>query len=161
MKSERGYSENFVGNSETIDDVMRRYGDIINLPHHEPTTHPRMSREARAAQFSPFIAQTGYEEEIQEAARATETRTSYDENVRAELDWRLHMLAEHANDKPDVAISFFIPDEHKEGGAIRRVHGRLETIDTSKRFLRLEDDTLVELDSVVELDSPLFSSIDY
>lgn len=38
-----------------------RYADIINLPHHTSSKHPRMSRENRASQFSPFAALTGYD----------------------------------------------------------------------------------------------------
>lgn len=48
---------------------MEDYSDIINLPHHEPRNHPRMSMEARAAQFAPFAALTGYNEAIEAAAR--------------------------------------------------------------------------------------------
>ncbi len=46
------------------------YSDIINLPVHEPDPekHPRMSREARAAQFAPFAALTGFEQVVDEAA---------------------------------------------------------------------------------------------
>ena len=45
------------------------YDDIINLPHPEPKRHPRMSMEARAAQFAPFAALTGYESAIRDTAR--------------------------------------------------------------------------------------------
>ena len=34
------------------------YDDIINMPHHVSEKHPRLSREQRAAQFSPFAALT-------------------------------------------------------------------------------------------------------
>ncbi len=46
--------------------MNRDYSDIINLPVHEPDPikHPRMSREARAAQFAPFAALTGFEQVV-------------------------------------------------------------------------------------------------
>ena len=34
------------------------------LPHAEAKKHPRMPRSARAAQFAPFAALTGYEDAI-------------------------------------------------------------------------------------------------
>ena len=51
---------------------MDNYDDIINLPHHVSTMHPRMSMYNRAAQFSPFAALTGYEKVIGEARRKQE-----------------------------------------------------------------------------------------
>ena len=36
------------------------YEDIVNLPHHRSETHPHMSMEERAAQFSSFAALTGH-----------------------------------------------------------------------------------------------------
>lgn len=45
---------------------MSRYDDIINIPHWDPKTHPRMSNDDRAAQFAPFSALTGYEEMIED-----------------------------------------------------------------------------------------------
>lgn len=43
---------------------MDNYEDIIDLPHHISKKHPRLSIEQRAAQFAPFAALTGYEDEI-------------------------------------------------------------------------------------------------
>ena len=49
-----------------------KYGDILNLPHHQSKVHPQMSIYDRAAQFSPFAALTGHEDAIKETARLTE-----------------------------------------------------------------------------------------
>ena len=53
--------------------IMGKYDDIINLPHYEPKHHPRMSMYSRAAQFAPFAALTGYDEQVKETARLTDT----------------------------------------------------------------------------------------
>ena len=44
------------------------YSDIIDMPFHEPDPqkHPRMTRAARAAQFSSFAALTGYEDIVEQ-----------------------------------------------------------------------------------------------
>lgn len=51
-----------------------KYDDIIDLPHHVSTKHPRMELLDRAAQFSPFAALTGYEEAIKETVRISMER---------------------------------------------------------------------------------------
>ena len=51
-----------------------KYDDIIDLPHPTSKKHPRMSRQNRAAQFSPFAALTGYDAAIQETERNTEKK---------------------------------------------------------------------------------------
>lgn len=49
--------------------MSNKYDDIINLPHHISSKHPQMDVEARAAQFAPFSALSGYEEAIEKATR--------------------------------------------------------------------------------------------
>jgi hypothetical protein len=57
------------------------YSDIINLPHHVSTRHPRMSMMMRAAQFSAFEALSGHSERIHEAeANDDELSTLNDES---------------------------------------------------------------------------------
>lgn len=51
---------------------MGKYDDIIDLPHPEPQTHPRMSMHARAAQLPPFAALHGHHEAMIEAERLTD-----------------------------------------------------------------------------------------
>lgn len=52
--------------------VEELFSDIIDLPHHEPINHPRMTRQQRAAQFAPFAALEGYDDAIREAAEEDE-----------------------------------------------------------------------------------------
>ena len=52
-----------------------KYDDIIELPHHVSSRHPRMAPLDRAAQFSPFAALTGHDAAIKETARLAESST--------------------------------------------------------------------------------------
>ena len=45
------------------------YSDIIHLPRYVSKKRPQMSIEQRSAQFAPFAALTGYEDEIEEAGK--------------------------------------------------------------------------------------------
>lgn len=57
------------------------YEDIINLPHHVSTKHPRLSMEQRAAQFAPFAALTGYEDAVKETAKTVSEKIEKEENI--------------------------------------------------------------------------------
>lgn len=46
-----------------------KYDDIIDLPHPEPQTRPRMPMRDRAAQFAPFAALTGHRAALAETER--------------------------------------------------------------------------------------------
>lgn len=48
------------------------YDDIIDLPHHVSQRHAPMPLEARAAQFAPFAALTGYDAAIKDAIQQNE-----------------------------------------------------------------------------------------
>ena len=69
-----------------------KYGDILNLPHHQSKVHPQMSIYDRAAQFSPFAALTGHEAAIKETARLTEEQVELDEDKQEELNEKLQTL---------------------------------------------------------------------
>lgn len=71
----------------------QKYGDIINMEHPVSKVHPRLSRESRAAQFSPFAALTGLEKRMEEAAENTRElfendtlRVSFDELMKPPED---------------------------------------------------------------------------
>ena len=112
-------------------DVMGKYGDIIDLPHHVSNVHPQMPLEERAVQFSPFAALTGHGDAIRETARFTDAFVELDEDRRESLDEKLFILQEHIREQPQVTITFFRPDARKAGGLMRRCQGGL------KRWIRM------------------------
>ena len=71
---------------QAVVDAERIYGDILYLPHPVSEKHPPLSMEAKAAQFSPFSALTGYEEAILETEKLVERYYEEELIERAEVE---------------------------------------------------------------------------
>ena len=122
--------------------MKKEYLEILDLPHYEPKHHPRMSLDARAAQFSPFAALTGFDDELDEAARRTERESEIGESDAQEIDCMLHLLSEK---KREAAFTMFVPDAKKEGGSYRVVRGVIKRIDTVGKTVILQDGTTLPM----------------
>lgn len=133
-----------------------KYDDIIHLPHHVSTKHPRMPLPDRAAQFSPFAALTGHEAAIKETERLTEEWAWLDEDRRAVLDGQLMLLKEHLTERPEVTFLYFRPDEKKTGGAYLTITGRVKKIDDYEQRLVLEDGTILDIKRLFSMEGELF-----
>lgn len=132
------------------------YDDIIDLPHPTSKTHPRMSRMARAAQFAPFSALTGYGDAVRETARLTDRKIELDEYEKAALDARLQMIQEHLAEQPEISFTWFVPDEKKAGGAYVSAVGAVKKIDSFLHAVVLADGTRIPVDAIVEISGQLF-----
>lgn len=128
------------------------YDDIIDLPHHVSTTRPRMSRLDRAAQFAPFAALTGYGAAIKETARLTDERSELGEYELMELNAGIHMLMERIDEHPQVEITYFKPDERKDGGAYLTVKSRAKRLNEYERFILLENGTEIPFDDIYKIE---------
>lgn len=133
------------------------YEDIIHLPHHVSSVHTPMPVEARAAQFSPFAALTGYGDAVRETGRLTEERAELEEDEMGDLDRKLAELQEQIGDRPEISVTYFKPDDRKSGGAYVTATGRIRKIDMFPRALVLEDGTRIPLEAVTGLEGGLFS----
>ena len=135
------------------------YDDIINLPHPTSAKHPQMSVATRAAIFSPFAALTGHSAAIEETFRLTDRRIELSEEAKAELDMKQQLLADAISARPEVSVTWFQPDERKDGGAYVTTTGRLKKIDEYERTLVIADGIVIPLDDVLEIQSELFRGL--
>ena len=135
------------------------YDDIINLPYPTSQRHPRMPIRDRAAIFSPFAALSGHGAAIAETARLTERRVELDEDTRAELDRKQAVLLEHMDEQPELTVTWFQPDERKDGGAYLTATGRLKKLRELERLLVLADGAEIPLEDVVALESDIFQTL--
>ena len=82
--------------------INNNYDDIINLPHYTSSRRNCISASDRAAQFSSFAALTGFEAEIDEAARFTDSRLEADDDRFDEI--MKEVVAVCAKVEPDCKI---------------------------------------------------------
>ncbi len=134
---------------ETKDD----YGDIAALPHHVSERRAHMAMIDRAAQFAPFAALTGYEDDVREVRRLTRARVAPGEDQRAALDARLAALCACEARRPWAEITYFQPDARKAGGAYRTVRGRVRRVDGAARVILLDDGTAVPIADILEIET--------
>ena len=133
-----------------------KYDDIIHLPHPTSKKYPRMSVRDRAAIFSPFSALSGHGAAIAETARLTDQRMELNEDAKVELDRRQAVLLEHIGEQPEVTVTWFRPDDRKEGGIYVTTVGRAKKIDEFKRILSMVSGQKIVLDDIVQIESRLF-----
>lgn len=106
-----------------------RYQDIMGLSRPVSANHPPMNRTSRAAQFSPFAALTGHNDVIRETARLTSPWVELDEQSVGILNEKLQILRCHLVGHPEVTITYFEPDDKKDGGSYQTVTGNVKKIE--------------------------------
>ena len=128
-----------------------KYDDIINLPHHESKKHPKMSLEARSAQFAPFAALTGYEDAIRETARQTDRRIEVNEELKKILNEKLQLIKKEIHTKPKIIVTYYVPVSKKEGGKFITITGNVIKIDEYKKKMILENNIEIPISEIIDI----------
>lgn len=137
-----------------------RYDDMIDLPHHVSTKRPQMSLYERAAQFAAFKALTGYEDHVAEAARLTGERIELDDASLSLLNGKTQILQDEIKSRPNITVTYFVPDKKKDGGEYVTANGNIKRIDEIERIITFEDGKVITIDDVIEIQSELFSDLE-
>lgn len=141
-------------------DDEHKYDDIINLPHPVSKKHPQMPPLNRAAQFSPFAALTGHDAAIQETARLIDSFIELDEDQKEQLDEQLQLIRKNLEQKPECEITYFKPDEKKDGGSYVTVCGRVKQIDEYRHLIIFTDETVLPIEHIFSVRGELFQDIE-
>ncbi len=127
------------------------YLDILNLEHPNPKNHQRMSKEARAGQFSPFAALTGYDEKVKETARLTDRKIDLDNEELDELNNKLNLIELHLKEEKEVTITYFVKDIKKQGGKYLDKTGIIRKIDLYNNKIIFKDKTKINIEDILNI----------
>lgn len=131
--------------------TQNKYDDIIHLPHHQSETRPHMPLHDRAVQFSPFAALTGYEDAVKETARVTNRKTELSEEMKTQLSAKLTLLQEKIKEHPEVSITYFVPDNKKEGGSYITAQGAVKRIDAVAGEVIMSSRKIISIGDITEI----------
>ena len=123
-----------------------KYDSIMNLPHHVSKTRPQMPMSDRAAQFAPFAALTGYDSAIRETGRLTDERIELDEEALTALDMKA------IDEEPEASVTYFKPDQRKDGGAYLTETGKIGKIDEYQRLVIMRSGVRIPMDDILQID---------
>ena len=128
-----------------------RYDDIIDLEHFVSKNRKRMSTYDRAAQFAPFDALEGFDEEMEETARTTDNEVILGESELQLLNRKFQILSKHFKDIGEVEITYFEPDMYKDGGMYRNKKITIKRIDLTNRMIVSSDNEKYALDYIADV----------
>lgn len=131
---------------------MRNYEDIQNHKRYQLKHHTPMSLESRAAQFAPFAALVGYDEEIGEAARSTDGREELSEDATDALNQAFQKLLEHEEERPLVTVTYFQLDAKKDGGRYMTYTGNFRFYDAEKRVMKFVGGMVIGVGQVCRIE---------
>lgn len=131
--------------------MKEAYLAILHMDRPVSRKHPPMPNSRRAAQFLPFSALSGYDDDVAEEGRWTERKQDPGESDMLELDESMRFLIDNLSLHPAVDMTLFVPDGKKAGGQYRHIHGVVKKIETYTRTLTMMDGNVIPMDDICSL----------
>ena len=131
--------------------MSNKYDDILHLPRFISKNRKHMSNYDRAAQFVPFAALTGYGEMVHETARLTDSKIELSEDKIEELNLKLTLLQESLSSSPIATITYFEPDEKKEGGSYKKESMTIIKIDAFSQTITTTS-KVIPIKQIIEIE---------
>lgn len=129
-----------------------KYSKLKNITRPQYPDLPPMSIEDRAAQFSPFAAVVGYDDAVEETARLTDSMIELSEDEIVLLNEALARLRESIDEKPQIRVTYFVPDVKKDGGEYVSKTGIVKRIDDYENALIFTDGEKVAVSSIIKVE---------
>lgn len=125
------------------------YNDIL-YKNRPKSKHQKLSVEQRCAQFTPFSALTGYEEQINESARQTTPKKIITEEEQELINKKINYLKLYP--KTRFKITYYVKDSKKPGGKYYIKVTNLKKIDAYHKLLILTDNLQIPFINILDIE---------
>jgi len=128
---------------------MGKYDDIIDLKRPVSQKRLPMSMHDRAAQFSPFSALVGLDEEMDETARLTSVKIELSEDEKQDMDY---VLRRAYDEKEEILITYFVRDKLKSGGEYVDCVDRIKRVLASEGEIHMACGVKIRIDDILHVE---------
>lgn len=129
-----------------------KYDRIINMKR-PASSRPKMSAIDRAAQFSAFAALVGLDEQMDETARLVDCKIELSEDEIETLNQKFQRLVKVLdNYRPQIKVTYFVPDPRKDGGAYVTKIGVVKRVDEIFHKINFKDGSEICVSDVLDFD---------
>lgn len=130
-------------------EVPKKYGDILDVKWEGVRSHKRADALSRAAQFSPFAALVGFDDEISETARLTDAKKEMTEEKKEEIELALQTII---SGEVESVITYFVADELKSGGAYVTVKGKVSKFKEFEKVLVMDEGSEIPVSEIMDIE---------
>jgi len=121
---------------------MGKYDDIINYNY---VPKNKMSLQARSAQFAPFAALSGYDDNIKKASILLDKKIIIDEGLKNKLDDIINSI--NIKDKPLINIIYF----NNELSKYIEYSNNIKKIDYINKELVFTNRDKIKIDDIIDI----------
>ena len=80
--------------------------------------------------------------------------------MKAIMNEKILFLMEQLENQPEITITFFKPDEKKQGGAYITITGVVKKIKTYERHIQMTTGDLIPIDMIFDINGDIFGSLE-
>ena len=113
--------------------------------------HIPLTKEQRAAQFSPFAALKGYEESIKEEGREVIKKIVLSDDEKEVLNNKINYLLDNIENL-NYKITYFEKDLKKNGGKYITTSEKIKKIDVTNQVLVFDNKVKINLNDINDIE---------
>ena len=72
---------------------------------------------------------------------------------------KIHVIKEKLDNKPELEITYFIPDAKKEGGRYETILDNISKIDTYNEKIIMQKGLKIDIKEIIDIKSEIFKTI--
>ena len=79
--------------------------------------------------------------------------------MKEKLNHKLQILVDKGKEEPKINITYFEPDDKKDGGAYITIIGIVKKIDEYERTILMKDGQVIPIDEIIRLEAEIFGNL--